>query len=118
MSGWGFGNIWGGGGGSAAKNKNATKDAILTMRGTLDMLGKREKHLQNQMDDQDAIARKNVTTNKTRECIVVPRWALLTRYSCENSITAEEDIRASARTNECTDDDSGARDIVYRDREH
>lgn len=28
------------------------------------MLSKREKHLQNQMDEQDAIARKNVSTNK------------------------------------------------------
>lgn len=29
------------------------------------MLQKRERHLQNQMDEQDAIARKNVSTNKT-----------------------------------------------------
>ncbi|QIX01311.1 hypothetical protein AMS68_006828 [Peltaster fructicola] len=65
MSGWGFGNIWGGGSGSTAKKNDSTKDAILKLRGTLDMLSKREKHLNNQIGEQDALARKNVTTNKT-----------------------------------------------------
>ncbi|KAM0722624.1 hypothetical protein Q7P37_002065 [Cladosporium fusiforme] len=62
MSGWGFGSLWGG---NAAKKKDTTKNAILSLRSTLEMLTKREKHLQNQMDEQDAIARKNVNTNKT-----------------------------------------------------
>jgi charged multivesicular body protein 4 len=31
------------------------------------MLSKREKHLQNQMDEQDVIARKNVSSNKGGE---------------------------------------------------
>ena len=52
---------WFGGG---AKKKEAPKNAILQLRGTLDMLLKRERHLQNQMDEQEAIARKNVNTNK------------------------------------------------------
>lgn len=60
MSGWGMG--WFGGG--AAKKKDAPKNAILQLRSTLDMLSKREKHLQNQMDEQDVIARKFVSTNK------------------------------------------------------
>nr|OQO17334.1 hypothetical protein B0A51_12595 [Rachicladosporium sp. CCFEE 5018] len=60
-SGWGLGSLWGG---NAAKKKDTTKNAILGLRSTLDMLSKREKHLQNQMDEQDAIARKNVSTNK------------------------------------------------------
>ncbi|OQN95654.1 hypothetical protein B0A48_18178 [Cryoendolithus antarcticus] len=60
-SGWGIGSLWGG---NAAKKKDTTKNAILGLRSTLDMLSKREKHLQNQMDEQDAIARKNVSTNK------------------------------------------------------
>ena len=34
------------------------------------MLSKREKHLQNQMDEQDAIARKNVSSNKGGEFIM------------------------------------------------
>lgn len=62
MSGWGLGSLWGG---NAAKKKDSTKNAILGLRSTLDMLSKREKHLQNQMDEQDAIARKNVNSNKT-----------------------------------------------------
>ena len=61
MSGWGMG--WFGGGG--AKKKEAPKNAILQLRTTLDMLNKREKHLQTQMDEQDAIARKNVSANKS-----------------------------------------------------
>jgi charged multivesicular body protein 4 len=61
MSGWGLG--WFGGG--AAAKKEAPKKAILQMRGQLEMLSKREKHLQNQMDEQDALARKFVSSNKT-----------------------------------------------------
>lgn len=61
MSGWGLGGWFGGG---AAKKKEAPKNAILQLRGTLDMLTKREKHLQNQMDEEDAKARKFVSTNK------------------------------------------------------
>ena len=64
MSGWGWGNVFGG---SSKTQKDAPKNAILGLRGTLDMLSKREKHLQNQMDEQDAVARKNVSTNKNSE---------------------------------------------------
>jgi hypothetical protein len=59
MSGWGLG--WFGGG---QTKKEAPKKAILQLRGQLEMLNKREKHLQNQMDEQDALARKHVSTNK------------------------------------------------------
>lgn len=57
--------IWGwfGGGGSQRTN-NAPKNAILGLRAQLDMLQKREAHLMNQINEQDAIARKNVNTNK------------------------------------------------------
>jgi hypothetical protein len=60
MSGWGLG--WFGGG---QAKKEAPKKAILQLRGQLEMLNKREKHLQNQMDEQDALARKYVSTNKS-----------------------------------------------------
>jgi charged multivesicular body protein 4 len=60
MSGWGLG--WLGGGNQ--KSKDAPKKAILQLRGQLEMLNKREKHLQNQMEEQDALARKYVSTNK------------------------------------------------------
>ncbi|KAF2119423.1 vacuolar-sorting protein-like protein snf7 [Lophiotrema nucula] len=59
MSGWGLG--WFGGG---TQKKEAPKKAILQLRGQLEMLNKREKHLQNQMDEQDGIARKYVSSNK------------------------------------------------------
>ncbi|KAF2762451.1 Snf7-domain-containing protein [Pseudovirgaria hyperparasitica] len=59
MSGWGF-SLFGGGG----KAKNAPKEAIIDLRKHLEMLSKRETHLQNQMSEYDATARKYVTTNK------------------------------------------------------
>lgn len=57
--------VWGWfGGGAAQKKKDSPKNAILGLRSQLDMLQKRERHLMNQMEEQDAIARKNVNTNK------------------------------------------------------
>ena len=58
---------WFGGSGSAQARKDAPKKAILALRQQLDMLQKREKHLENQMAEQDAIARKNISSNKTGE---------------------------------------------------
>lgn len=52
------------GGQSAQKRRDAPKEAILKLREQLDMLQKREKHLENQIKEQEAIAKKNVTTNK------------------------------------------------------
>ena len=53
------------GGGGAQKRKDAPKKAILDLRQQLEMLQKRERHLENQMAKQDEIAKANVTTNKT-----------------------------------------------------
>ncbi|OAA42215.1 ESCRT-III component [Metarhizium rileyi] len=52
------------GGGSAQARKDSPKNAILNLRSQLDMLQKREKHLQSQIDEQQNVARKNATTNK------------------------------------------------------
>lgn len=58
--------MWGWfGGASAQKRKDGPKNAILMLRQQLDMLQKRERHLESQMADQDAMARKNLATNKT-----------------------------------------------------
>ncbi|KFH45827.1 Vacuolar-sorting protein-like protein [Hapsidospora chrysogenum ATCC 11550] len=58
--------MWGWfGGGAAQKRKDSPKSAILGLRSQLDMLQKREKYLQSQIDEQDALARKHVNTNKT-----------------------------------------------------
>jgi charged multivesicular body protein 4 len=59
MSGWGY---WFGG--SGGKRSDAPKKAILQLREQLEMLNKREKHLENQMNEQDTLARKYVNTNK------------------------------------------------------
>ena len=56
---------WFGGQPAAQKRKDAPKKAILDLRQQLDMLQKRERHLENQMAAQDKIARDNVTANKT-----------------------------------------------------
>lgn len=52
------------GGAAAQKRKDAPKNAILLLREQLDMLQKREKHLENQVAEQDSAARKHVNTNK------------------------------------------------------
>jgi charged multivesicular body protein 4 len=64
-NGWGFSNLFGG---NAKQQKDTTKNAILGLRSTLDMLAKRERHLQNQIDEQDNTARKNVSSNKACKC--------------------------------------------------
>ncbi|KAM0432440.1 hypothetical protein ACHAPT_004984 [Fusarium lateritium] len=57
--------MWGWFGGAAAqKRKDTPKNAILGLRAQLEMLQKRERHLQTQIDEQDGIARKNVNSNK------------------------------------------------------
>ena len=58
--------------GGTKQQKDAPKKAILQLRGTLEMLSKREQHLQRQMDEQDAIARKNVSSNKNRTFFYPP----------------------------------------------
>jgi charged multivesicular body protein 4 len=52
------------GGAAAQKRKEAPKNAILALRGQLDMLQKRERHLENLISEQDNIARKNVNSDK------------------------------------------------------
>lgn len=67
-----IGKMWSWFGGAAAqKRKDAPKNAILMLREQLDMLQKREKHLQNQMEEQEAVAKKNIAANKTGELLVL-----------------------------------------------
>ena len=60
-----WGTWFGGNNGGAQQRKDAPKKAILDLRQQLEMLQKRERHLQSQMDKQDEVARENVTKNKT-----------------------------------------------------
>ncbi|KAJ5947189.1 Snf7 [Penicillium verhagenii] len=69
------------GGASAQKRKEAPKNAILMLRGQLDMLQKREKHLENQIAEQDAAARKHVNTNKN-----AAKAALRRKKQIENTL--------------------------------
>lgn len=58
--------MWGWFGGQAAqRRRDAPKNAILGLREQLDMLQKRERHLESQMAEADATARKNISSNKT-----------------------------------------------------
>jgi len=66
--------VWGWfGGQNAQKKKDSPKNAILALRQQLDMLQKRERHLQNQMDEQDALARKHISTNKNAARMALKR---------------------------------------------
>ena len=71
------------GGGAAQARKDAPKNAILSLRQQLDMLQKRERHLENQMSEQDAVARKNVATNKNGmpEMLIARRVEVESTYS-------------------------------------
>jgi charged multivesicular body protein 4 len=60
MSSW-LGGWFGGG---AAKKSQASKEAIIGLRRQLDMLRKREAHVEKQIADEDANARRYINTNK------------------------------------------------------
>jgi charged multivesicular body protein 4 len=115
MSGWGLG--WFGGG---QAKKEAPKKAILQLRGQLEMLNKREKHLQNQMDEQDALARKHVSTNKQGDSARMPPPDTVANVccSCQIGVTAKEAVRALARTDQFTDHDARTGDLLHRDGQH
>jgi hypothetical protein len=84
MSGWAYNWF---AGRSGARRSDAPKKAILGLREQLEMLSKREKHLESQINDQDALARKHVSGNKTGEyrpvhvCIATTSLKMLTHYS-------------------------------------
>lgn len=61
--------MWGWFGGGAAAKKAAPKNAIINLREQMDMLSKRERFLEQQIAEQDAIARKNVSTNKNSKFV-------------------------------------------------
>ncbi|KAL5091810.1 ESCRT-III subunit protein snf7 [Trichoderma cf. simile WF8] len=93
---------WFGGGAASQKKKDSAKNAILALRSQLDMLQKRERHIQNQIEEQEAIARKNVNTNKT-----VAKGALRRKKMAEGTLdktiaqitTLEQQINAMESAN-------------------
>ncbi|KXX76513.1 Vacuolar-sorting protein SNF7 [Madurella mycetomatis] len=69
--------IWGWfGGGAAQKQKDSPKNVIIDLRSKLEMLEKREKYLQTQIDAQVEIAKKNVTSNKQAAMAALKRKKL------------------------------------------
>ncbi|KAL6702111.1 Snf7 domain-containing protein [Trichoderma pleuroticola] len=93
---------WFGGGAASQKKKDSAKNAILALRSQLDMLQKRERHIQNQIEEQEGIARKNVNTNKT-----VAKGALRRKKMAEGTLdktiaqitTLEQQINAMESAN-------------------
>ncbi|KAK3378065.1 Snf7-domain-containing protein [Podospora didyma] len=95
--------VWGWFGGAAAqKRKDSPKNAILDLRTQLEMLQKRELHLQRQIEEQDGIARKNVTTNKTAAKAALRRKKL-NEHSLDQTLgqigTLEQQINAIESAN-------------------
>lgn len=51
------------------RQKNSTNKAIIGLQEQVAMLQKREKHLQSQIDEQDAIARRDSISDRAGEFI-------------------------------------------------
>lgn len=56
---------------SKKKTVETPKDSILQMKSTLEMLEKKEKHLDTKIAAEVALARQNATTNKPGISLVV-----------------------------------------------
>jgi charged multivesicular body protein 4 len=57
-------SLFGGGQAANKKKQDAAKNSIVKLREQVTMLEKKEAHLQKQIDDLTAVAKRNVTTNK------------------------------------------------------
>jgi uncharacterized protein YlxW (UPF0749 family) len=56
--------LFGGGAAANKKKQDAAKNSIVSLREQVNMLEKKEAHLQKQIDDLTATAKRNVATNK------------------------------------------------------
>lgn len=94
--------VWGWfGGGSSQSKKDTPKNAILGLRSQLEMLQKRERHLQSQMDEQDAIARKNISTNKNGMPLHnLPHCALESEEDGEQELTIDYSRKSRTQAQE------------------
>jgi hypothetical protein len=59
-----WGSLFGGGATAAKKKQDAAKNSIVGLREQVNMLEKKEAHLQKQIDELTATAKRNVQTNK------------------------------------------------------
>jgi len=89
--------MWGlfGVGGTAAnkKKQDAAKNSIVKLREQVNMLEKKEAHLQKQIDDLTATAKRNVSTNKKGTLLLPLGYSGLSLLSCSctGGTAAEED---------------------------
>uniref|UniRef100_A0A060TE81 Vacuolar-sorting protein SNF7 n=1 Tax=Blastobotrys adeninivorans TaxID=409370 RepID=A0A060TE81_BLAAD len=79
--------------GGGSQKKELPMKAIVTLKTQIDMLDKKEKYLQSQVDAQTEIAKKNVTTNKA-----VARNALKRKKTYEAEIEKIQNQVASMET--------------------
>lgn len=95
--------MWGWFGGSAAKSKDSPKKAILDLRSQLVMLQKRQQHLQNQVNDQEAAARKHVAASNTAAAKAALRRKKTHQHSLDQTeaqiTTLEEQVNAIESAN-------------------
>ena len=84
------------GGSSAQKRKESSRNAIISLRGQLELLQKREKRLQSQIDEQYAIARANANTNKTgkKSLILLSSYDVLSLVFLNAASSGQKSFRA------------------------
>ncbi|CEP24011.1 SNF7 [Cyberlindnera jadinii] len=63
--------------GGSASSKDAPKKAIIGLREQINMLTKKQNHLYTQIDEQDALARKFISSDKTKARNALKRKKLL-----------------------------------------
>jgi len=74
MFGWVFGS------GNTAKRKDAPKKAIIDLRAQLDLLEKKEKHIEGQISEQEGVAKGNVSSNKKKALTALRRKKMYEGY--------------------------------------
>jgi uncharacterized protein YlxW (UPF0749 family) len=81
--------LFGAGAAANKKKQDAAKNSIVKLREQVTMLEKKEAHLQKQIDDLTATAKRNVTTNKKG---VSPFRCGVDDDSCVSGITEKESV--------------------------
>jgi charged multivesicular body protein 4 len=73
--------LFGGGAAANKKKQDEAKNAIVKLREQVNMLEKKEAHLQKQIDDLTATAKRNVTSNKKGVCSFLTPWCCILEES-------------------------------------
>ena len=73
--------LFGGGAAANKKKQDEAKNAIVKLREQVNMLEKKEAHLQKQIDDLTATAKRNVTSNKKGVFSFLAPWSCILEES-------------------------------------